>query len=322
MTPFLVAGIAFALDSGALAGPSGPWTTTQPQRYAMQAEDGLPLLMWMDTGFNRQARMVSFDLRLVTTCVASPGPAPCESCGRGPNPNVEVLCTLDDVAFSASGMTQEEGMLQPIVEAVDERLTGAVVQLQMRRDGRLANIDLEGLDRRNQTVGSFNENLREIVTRAFGGLDQGPPPESDKTWVQYESWLLRLPLAEGSTGGSEIVHRIVGESDSTYTIESGGRSLIVTADSLNKYDSRIYGTSVIDRSTSKILEREWTVVGAPTASSLIAQGTAGYAYLQEGWVRAIGRGDVWEVGDSLEMPPGSAPTTLQQSHTLGTGPPR
>lgn len=321
MIALLLTGITWA-DEGA-AGHSPVWTAGEPQRFAIQARVSLPLFMRLDTGFNREARMVGYDLRLLTTCTASPGPEPCENCGRGPTPNQEVVCVLDDVAFSATGMVQDQGRLQPIVTQIDDHLTGAVVQLQVRRDGRLANIDLEGLDRRNAVVGAFIENLRLIVSRGFAGLDITPPPEVDRSWVQYDSWLMRLPVASGSIGGSEIVHRVSSESDSMTIVESGGRALIVPANSNNQYDSRMYGMTALDRANDRILERTWTVVGVPTASSSIAFGTAGYAYMQDGWIRALEQGETWRVGESVELADGwhvQHQTAIQASQSLGASP--
>jgi len=320
MTALLLTGIAWAHDG---AGSPPVWTAAEPRRYAIQARVSLPLFMRLDTGFNREARMVGYDLRLVTTCTAQPGPEPCESCGRGPTPNQEVLCLLDDVAFSATGMVQDEGRLQPIVTRIDELLTGSVVQLQVRRDGRLANIDLEGLERRNQVVGAFIENLRLIISRGFAGLDFAAPPEDEQSWVQYDNWLMRLPVASGSIGGSEIVHRTAGESDDLIVVESGGRALIVPANSANQYDSRMYGMTAVDREHDQILERTWTVIGVPTASSHIAFGTAGYAYMQDGWLRALEQGETWDVGQSVELADGwhvQQQTAIQAGASLGASP--
>jgi hypothetical protein len=313
MIALLLTGITWAHDGSATVASS------QPQRYAIQARVSLPLFMRLDTGFNQEARMVGYDLRIITTCAQSPGPEPCESCGRGPTPNKEVLCRLDEVAFSATGMVQDQGRLQPIVTEIDEILTGAVIQLQVRRDGRIANIDLEGLDRRNQVVGAFNENLRLIVSRGFAGFDLGAPPEDEPSWVQYDSWLMRLPVASGSIGGSEIVNRVASESDDQVIVESGGRAVIVPANSANQYDSRMHGMAAVD-SDGRIIERTWTVIGVPTASSHIAFGTAGYAYMQDGWIRALGEGETWRVGESVELEDGwhvQHQTAIQAGASLG-----
>jgi hypothetical protein len=322
MTPLLLTGIAW----GGHGDEPVRWSAGEPQRYAIQARVSLPLFMRLDTGFNNEARMVGFDLRLVTTCTETPGPEPCETCGRGPNPNEEVLCLIDDLAFSATGMAQEKGRLQPIVTEIDEQLTGSVVQLQVRHDGRLVNIDLEGLDRRNHVVGNFIENLRLILARGFAGLDLTAPPEGDRSWVQYDSWLLRLPDAEGSMGGSEIVHRIYEETDDTITVESGGRALLVPVDveySANKYETRFHGIAIQRREDARLVERAWTVIGVPTASSRIAFGTAGYAYMQDGWIKALDEGETWNVGQSVELADGwHVQTAIQQGpgSSLGAEP--
>ena len=121
------------LIAAAEAQPEIAWDWSRSQRYYLESQVRLPLLMWFATPFNKQARATAFEIRLVTTC--GPGdPMP-----RG---SFEVLCTLDDVGLVASGVSQEEGLLEPIVQELDELLTEATVQMVVRADGRIANIDL------------------------------------------------------------------------------------------------------------------------------------------------------------------------------------
>ena len=156
MLPFLVAA------AHAEQGPEIAWDWSRTQRFYLESQVRLPLFMWFATPFNLQARATAFELRLVTTC------APGEPLARD---GYEVMCSLDDVGLLASGMAQEEGLLDPIVKGLDEILTEATVQLVVRGNGRIVNVDLEDVSRRNQRVGAINENLRLVVTRAFAGLD-------------------------------------------------------------------------------------------------------------------------------------------------------
>ena len=140
----LLAMPALAVDAAPTESVVLQWDWSQSHRWFIESEVQLPLYMWLQTPFNHQARATAFQIRLVTQC--APGTS---SNGK----TWEVACTLEDVALSASPMTQDEGKMQEIVTELDDLMTGAVVQLQVRPDGRLNNLDLEGVYRRNQRGG-------------------------------------------------------------------------------------------------------------------------------------------------------------------------
>ncbi len=281
------------------------WDWSQPHRYFIQTQVQLPEMIWLAARVNKQARVDLFDLRLVTQC--SPG----EPLSRN---KWEVICTIEDIALSAEALPQEEGLVQPIVEELDERMTGAKVQLQIRGDGRMVNIDLEDVERVNRRFGGINENLRLILTRGFAGLDLPLPEGPERGWYQHSSWIMRAPAADGSVGSSEIVHRVIGESGDIVTIGTSGRAVILPGDGRNKYDTRMGGEATFDRRTGQMLERSWSMAGGPTASSLIAQGTEGYPYLQQGHIVALSEDQSWDVGESLEIKAkGPGQSAIQQS---------
>jgi hypothetical protein len=289
------------------------WDWSRTHRFALESQVQLPLFMWFATPFNHQARVMAFDLRLVTTC----GNAQVET-----KRVVEVLCTIDDLALSAAGMPQEEGLLQPILTELDELLTGSSVQLRMNHEGRLVNIDLEGMDRRNQRTGRISENMRLVVSRAFAGLDLQLPRGDELQWPQYDNWLLRAPSAEGTSGAAEVVHSRNSSEQGFLTIQSAGRGLIVPGEGENKFDTRMTSTAVFDLRTGRLSDRVWSVIGGPTASSWIAFGAAGYPYIQQGRVVALTENETWNVGESLELEPGAVPSAIQQNMRLGVAYPR
>ena len=224
------------------------------------------------------------------------------------------MCTLDDLAISAEGLPQEKGQLGPILAELDETLTGAAMQLQINRNGRIVNIDLEGVERLNRRSGIINENMRLILSRAFAGLDLALPRSSaDRQWAEYDSWLMRTPSIDGSSGSSQVVHEVIERTGGFTTFLSAGRAIIVPGDGHNKFDTRMTGQSTFDLRTGRISDRTWTVVGGPTASSWIAFGAEGYPYVQEGRIVSLTEGETWDVGDSVEIPPNERiPTSIQQ----------
>lgn len=315
MKLLLAAAAGAAHASVAQASPSGGapsaevfgWDWSRTHRFFLESQVDLPMPMWFATPFNHQARATGFDVRLVTTC----GDAEINT-----RHTVTVACRLDDVGLSAVGLAQEDGLLQPILDELDESLTGTVVQLTMHASGRIANIDLEGLDRRNARGGVINENLRLIVSRAFAGFDFVlPEDDAARQWVQYGPWLMRTPSADGVSGTAELVHTALTREGAFVTVASVGEGMIIPGEGLNKFDTRYTGQTVFDLRTGRISDRTWTIVGGPTASSWIAFGSAGYPYVQQGRLVALTEGEAWDVGPSEALPPGSnVPTALETGH--------
>lgn len=305
---------ADVFDDAALDADVFAWDWSRTHRYFIESRVQLPLVMWLTTPFNQQARIAGFDLRLVTTC---------DDARINTRRTVEVSCRLDDVALSAEGIDQDYKLLQPILTELDGMLTGSTVQLQIGRNGNISNVDLEGLDHRNRRTGQLIENLRLIVSRAFAGLDLQLPRTDEQQWAEYDSWLLRAPSINGSSGGAEIVHAAVTRDGRFASVASAGRSVIFVGEGLNKYDTRLTSEAKFDLRSGRLSDRTWTVVGGPTASSWIAFGAAGYPYVQEGRLVALTGDESWDVGESVALPATAhVPTAIQQAWTLGGAPDR
>jgi hypothetical protein len=303
--------LATGLSAHAAQAPFS-WDWSRQHRYYLETQVELPTFVWLGTPFNKQARVTAFDLRLVTNC----GDAEVET-----RKIAEVRCEIETVSLSARGMPQEHGLLQPILDELDVALSDSVVQLQLHSDGRVMNIDLEdALDRRNRRVGRINETLRLLFSRAFAGFDLALPEDPDETWVQYSSWLMRAPAFGGSAGGMELVNRTIDRSGNSVLVQSGGRGLIVPATGFDRFDARLASETWFDLGSGRMTDRTWTVLAAPTASSFIAQGTAGYPYTQRGRLVALGMNDSWDVGDSVELSPSASPSAFQQYNGGGLTP--
>lgn len=286
------------------------WDYTKPQRLGLKTDVYLPEMIWFASGYNKQARVREFSLGLIADCKP-------QTVSRRV---VEVACTLERVGLQAMSLPQEQGLVEPIVGEIDARLTGAIVQLQMRNDGALKNIDIDGLTRRNQRFGRINENLRLIVTRAFAGLDL-PLPKSDprQGWIQNRSWLLSAPALTGAAGVSEIVNKVISNEGHHVFVASAGRGIVSPRDGINTYTLRLEAEATIDSATGTLVERTWMMAGGPTPGSLIAQGFEGYPYLQRGHIVALGPEEEWDVGVTKELPPTNSGMSTLQQQFLGAG---
>ena len=285
------------------------WDWTQPHRYAIETSIRLPELIWIGSRYNQQARVDSLQIRLLAQCM--PGT-------RERRKVWEVNCILEEVGFSAEAYPSEVGVVQQIVTDIDERLTGARIQLQMREDGRVVNIDLEDLERRNRRFAWVNENLRLLLSRAFAGLDLPLPGKGEADgWLQHQSWIMRAPAQQGSYGTSEITHKVTDVDATSFTITSTGRGMIVPGEGINKFDSRLVSSATFDPKNGRLLDRTWSLVGGPTASSLIAQGLEGYPYVVEGRLLALSEGQSWDVGESRELRQQEQGKSAIQQSTMG-----
>ncbi len=288
------------------------WDWSQPQRYALETTIRLPEMMWLATRYNKQARVDAMDVRVVAQC----GPGE-----RATRKKFEVSCTLEDVGFSAEALPQEAGLVGEIVKEFDERMTGAAVQLQVRSDGRLINVDLEDVERRNQRFARINENLRLILSRVFSGLDLPLPREGQEDgWIQHSSWIMRAPAVGGSAGTSTITHKVTALTATTLTVTSAGSGIIVPDPGINKYRARMVSETSFDRRQGRILDRTWTLLGGPTASSAVAQGFEGYPYMIQGRVVFLPDGQSWDVGESRELEQSSLGKSALQQSFMGPQP--
>lgn len=307
--------IVAALSGDAQAaqhGATSQWNWSEKQRFYLDVDVHLPQIMWFAATYNKQARVDYFELELIADC--SPG----EVENRR---SYLVTCKLEALALRAEGLPQDAKLLGPIVSEMADRMSGTRVQLQVRSDGRLVNIDIEDLDRRNQRFALINENMRLMLSRAFSGLDLPLGPSADEAWVQHDSWLMRAPSPVGSSGSSDIVSRVTAVDGLVWTIQSGGRGIIAPGEGLNKYDARMFASATFDQRSGTLIERVWTVVGGPTASSLIAQGIEGFPYVQRGRIVSLEEGEAWQLGDTGAFAPqGPKPSALQQGQYLGTHP--
>lgn len=292
------------------------WNWDEPRRIYIEAEVLTPQPIWFTAEFNKEQRAIAFQVRAVLACGG----------GEVERKRVrEVLCAIEDIGVQAAGMPAKEGLLQPILEELDDRLSESQAQLQVRVDGRIVNLDMEGLDRRNRRVGAMNENLRLVMSRALAGLDLEFPDSSvslDEVWPQYHNWVMQAPSAVGTSGMSELLHKLREvRPDGTVLIETGGRGMIIPGETTNKYDTKVVAFAIFDPEEGFLVERTWAATGIPTASSGSNEGGAGLHYIQRGRMKLLGPDEQVDVGETAEVsPPGVAPTTLQLWPSLGATP--
>jgi hypothetical protein len=269
--------------------------------------------MWWWSTFNKEARVTAFHLKTVLDC--EPG---VEENKR----SMAVECRVHDASVVASGVKAEEGLLQPIVDEVDEKLTGSLLQIRYRNNGRITNFDLE-LRANNRRENRMVEQLRLTMARAVAGLDYEIPSQGDGSsgWPVVHTMLFDLPSTNGTTGIAEVVRKTKEErADGMLVIEEVGRSSATPGDGFDVFTADLGGSAVFNTTEGRLERRRWTVIAEPSAGSFSAL-IGGIPYLQKGKVIALEPDETIDLGVSLEVAaPGQTQTSLQQWPTAGFTP--
>jgi hypothetical protein len=113
----------------------------------------------------------------------------------------EVSCTIEDfglVARPRYNLATNDAVLAEI----DDTLTGKVVQLQVKADGQVPNLDLEGIPTRNSRDRKRVEQLRVLMSRVVlpFHIEVTETPRDGAQWHEYNSALFLLPTATTPAG--------------------------------------------------------------------------------------------------------------------------
>lgn len=283
-------------------------------RWRVQVEVNLPSFLWVYQDRGPRARIVAYQIDTVIDCW------PVHVRAR----KAELVCEVEDAMLSGAAADGDRGLLQPILDEADDKLTGSQMQVILKRDGRLVNFDLEEVDRRdvNRRTTLMNEKLRLLVARAIAGFDLQLPrggQTAGELWTQYDAMLMLAPSQAGSYASSQLVHRVIESGESTVLIETAGRGTMSSAEAEdNLYDTELRSLTVFDLEAGGISERLWSVYGEPTAGSAISEGYEGIPYVQWGRITPLDPGESPELGETLEVsPPGRSVSTLQMWQPLG-----
>jgi len=261
------------------------WKFDAPVRYHLEVRVDLPVSWRVTAVQNTEARVTIVEVELATTCKAV----------EGTRTGWDVECLIDGASIRGVPYQDEVGRLLPILVEWDELLTGATVQFAFGLDGRVRELELEGLgmasaDRRTNDIA---EKLTHLVVRAFAPLDLQLPKKGDDggkgAWRQKESLVFGFPTTSGSLGSAVIEHKItelVGDDVDLATTGHGvmgpGETVMVggSEQTANLYDLTVEGTARFDRATGRLISRDYKAVGTLTSSSIDAATSAGGEYVQ------------------------------------------
>jgi hypothetical protein len=208
----------------------------------------------------------------------------------------ELACTIDDVRLVVQALEGEEAQIEIVVAELDAALTGAVVQLQLDRNGHLRAVDLEGIAKDGRRSSAIHETLRLLVARSAAGFDQHLPLNGDlkQTWKQRDDLLYAYPVSYGSLSGARVTHTLGDHNDRHVTIQSVGRGTVRigethtnSRDLIGNEDSWMLdlasdAQALFDGLDGHLAARRWVVVGRPISSSGWQVGKPVKPYTQSG----------------------------------------
>jgi hypothetical protein len=326
--PLAALAIAAPAMAGLLPGPSTgvAWAWSGERRYYLENEVVTPILQTFYSERNYDVRVIAWQTRLVLRCGST----------HATSSRFDLDCHVDDASLSAAALPADAALkvsgdesktqLGVIADEMDGKLSGATVQLRMKKTGRIIDVDLEGVSKSLERMALIQELLRQVVTRAVAGFDVGLPRSGNASagaWPQYGSLLLMLPSRRGSGGGSEILHKVSAVDGPVVSFETRGKGVVAPEGDANLFDTRIEAFTRFDTADGSLVDTEWTALGKATAGSALSDGFAhSPPYGQRGWLKRLAPGET-----APAMPPSreiSAPgadiSTLQLWSPLSGAP--
>lgn len=272
----------------------------QNTRWFIATEVMLPLPAFWNADRNYEMRVQAFQVRSVLACDKE-----WKLSGR----KYQVSCIIEDIGLQA---VSTEGPEYPhvgtILAEMDAKLTDARVQLQVRDNGRVTNIDLEDVPPpRNQRERLVQENLRQVLSRLVVGFDMKLRKSnflSTGQWVETKSSLLSLPSSTLTPASGLVVHQLNGYKGHI-VVQTKGEGQIMEIDSSSgdeySYSVDLSGVAIYDEEQGFMTERVWSMRAQRTASSFQEQGLTQGLYSHSGILRMLGDKERVNVGPTREV---------------------
>ncbi len=256
-------------------------------RWYIETEVGVPWKVTFSKDENRSFATQEYQLRTVVACNKD---------WKLGNHKFEVDCVIEDLALVASiaepNVTEKDVLrAQEVLDEVDAKLTNAHLQLQVADDGRVLNLQLEGISADNRRQSVMSETLRQVLSRVVVGFNlkmQKFNQLHEGKWQEFNSTVLTMPLPAGVPGaiGSNLLVHYLNRFQGHVIVQSIGRGSTNVGEAL--YTLNFTGVSVFDPNDGFMTDRVWALEGEPTASVLFA---AQAHYFHAGKIRLLGSGD-------------------------------
>ena len=289
----------FAPTASAVEGMAWKWEDSR--RFLLIADVNAPEFLWFQAELNHQARVFNWRTNLVVDCSG-------EAAGKKAH---YVSCKIEDVSIQAQPLPGDTEAMAPVLEDLDQKLTGAMLNLELTNDGRVRSVDLEGINRRHRRLNQIVETMRLVLTRSVAVLDlQLPKKGTDGgsgQWVQKQTLVTAFPSSLGTLGSVKTVHEIKTDDGDSIVLATSGKGLAGSGRTIqvngqeqvaNMYDVQYAGEATFDLKDGSLLAREYQMRGTPTASSEMSGAWQGQPYLQYAKLMRLDKGEKPNLGES------------------------
>lgn len=273
-------------------------------RWFIATEVQLPIGTWFYADQNYQMRVQGYQVRSVLACDKD-----WKLSGR----KYEVSCRIEDLGLQAvCGEAPDFPHVSAILDEMDAKLTGARVQLQVKDNGRVVNIDLEDVPPpRNRRERRVNEAIRQVLTRLVVGFDMKLRKSnflSTGQWVETKSALLSMPSSTLTPASGLVVHQLNGYKGHV-VVQTKGEGQIMEVDGGGNeinYAVELNGVAIYDEEEGFMTERVWSMKAERTASTYMEWGMTRGIYTHSGLLRMLGEKERVDVGPTREVRTASA----------------
>lgn len=226
-------------------------------RWEVSSRVAYPGHRWLWADRNTEVRAPRLGFHAVVDCVVE------EAFGA----RRALACTLEDVSFVGRARPTETGLLQPVLEEMDAKLTGAPVEFIMREDGRVTFFDVKPHQVSNFTnlrTRGFDQELRFLVAKALAPVDFRLPSEMpiEEPWEHRFTQANQMAVPWGIQGRTALVHETRHLDDARVVIRSSGDISIPHGAGVQAGD--VGGWTVFDHDSGRLEEAVWSVRTEPS----------------------------------------------------------
>jgi hypothetical protein len=200
-----------------------------------------------------------------------------------------VTCDVDDAQLTAAG--EDADNLLTVLDEWDEKLVNdATVEITLTPDGKVKEIDLVGLNERNQRIRSIKETMHAVLARGLSSFDLQLPKKgvAEGTWKQKSELVMQLPVLVGGVGSSQLQNSVSGEQEGLPVIDTVGRGSLMVGEQVEGpgdtrppdiFDFEVSARGTFDNDKGMLVSRAGLVKGQLTPGSGSALGTTPAPYV-------------------------------------------
>ena len=220
----------------------------------------------------------------------------------------EVLCEIEDISLQMVPWRSDAQRIDhnhAIIEEWRTRLVGSMIQLQVKSNGRVDNVDLEGIQNTHRRDARAIEQMRQLLLQSMAGFDMKLRRNNflrTGQWVEHRSPLLSLPGNDQPSLGSALIVHQLDRYLGHLLVQTAGKGTythaITTANTIlpSHYHLELDGVALYSEADGYMTDRVWSVSGTPSASQFSSA-----PYFSAGRIQQLGDKQVARVGPSQQV---------------------